>query len=353
MVERVWHRRTGHTVTDALLGLNWEEWEVNKFLGVISFVDGLAIDNNVNLKFKDAAGIAQDIMILSSGNVLRLRNPVGSIMIEPATGSPYVLPAVDNRYDLGTSGLRWRDGRFSRNVYAELFFSNQGALPNAALTATGEVRTDPEAATSTQTTKNSPPLKLRGKYWDGTVSVNRDATILHNIIDTAPTSQILFQIAGTDKLAIHQSEINFKTLPITNVGTVDGVDVSDLFTLLFPVIITDRPTSTTLSTTWTLLDEVETCIAVGEAGVPKDGYALTCIEVTTVSVGVRIQIICPDGTVIYGTAHTTTGVKYEKLPIDKAQLVNGVYSVQLYGRSDGVTASGGRLRGNHIVVRYD
>jgi len=64
MVERVWHRRTGHTVTDALLGLNWEEWEIKKFLGVISFADGLVLDNNVYLKFKDNAGVERGILRL-------------------------------------------------------------------------------------------------------------------------------------------------------------------------------------------------------------------------------------------------------------------------------------------------
>jgi len=63
---------------------------------------------------------------------------------------------------------------------------------------------DAEDATATDTTVDSPSLILRGSYWDGVSSVDRDATILHDIIDTTPTSQIGFEIEGTRLINFHQ-----------------------------------------------------------------------------------------------------------------------------------------------------
>jgi len=52
-------------------------------------------------------------------------------------------------------------------------------------------------ADATNATRDSSSAILRGKYWDGVASVDRDADIFHDIIDTTPTSQIGFEIAGT------------------------------------------------------------------------------------------------------------------------------------------------------------
>jgi len=55
----------------------------------------------------------------------------------------------------------------------------------------------PADASSTETLKDSPEAILRGKYWDGTTSVSRDAKMLHKLLSTTPESAIDFEIAGT------------------------------------------------------------------------------------------------------------------------------------------------------------
>ncbi|MEM2449039.1 MAG: hypothetical protein QXT14_08855, partial [Candidatus Bathyarchaeia archaeon] len=57
-------------------------------------------------------------------------------------------------------------------------------------------------ADSTNTLRNSFNLVLRGAYWSGSASVNRDAVIFHRMLSTTPTSEIAFQIAGADKAVL-------------------------------------------------------------------------------------------------------------------------------------------------------
>ncbi|MEM2590870.1 MAG: hypothetical protein QXE63_06460, partial [Zestosphaera sp.] len=61
-------------------------------------------------------------------------------------------------------------------------------------------------ADSTNTLRNSFNLVLRGAYWTGSASANRDAAIFHRMLSTAPRSEIVFQIAGID-LAMLRDEI--------------------------------------------------------------------------------------------------------------------------------------------------
>jgi len=53
-------------------------------------------------------------------------------------------------------------------------------------------------ANATTTLVNSPSKIFRGSYWDGVAAVDYDATILHRLLSTTPTSELAFQIAGTD-----------------------------------------------------------------------------------------------------------------------------------------------------------
>jgi len=74
-------------------------------------------------------------------------------------------------------------------------------------------------ANSTNTTRDSPSVVLRGKYWDGAASVDRDAKIFHDITDTTPLSQIAFEIAGTRIANLTDAgalEINEIYLDVTN-----------------------------------------------------------------------------------------------------------------------------------------
>jgi len=50
----------------------------------------------------------------------------------------------------------------------------------------------------TNTLRDSYNLVLRGAYWTGSASANRDAVIFHRMLSTTPSSEIAFQIAGVD-----------------------------------------------------------------------------------------------------------------------------------------------------------
>ncbi|MEM1557977.1 MAG: hypothetical protein QXG12_05245, partial [Thermoproteota archaeon] len=60
-------------------------------------------------------------------------------------------------------------------------------------------------ADSTNTLRNSFNLVLRGAYWNGSASANRDATIFHRMLSTTPTSEIVFQIAGVDMATLRDA----------------------------------------------------------------------------------------------------------------------------------------------------
>ncbi|MEM2373189.1 MAG: hypothetical protein QXI11_01975 [Thermoproteota archaeon] len=60
-------------------------------------------------------------------------------------------------------------------------------------------------ADSTNTLRNSFNLVLRGAYWSGSASVNRDAAVFHRMLSTTPTSEIVFQIAGVDMATVRDS----------------------------------------------------------------------------------------------------------------------------------------------------
>ena len=59
-----------------------------------------------------------------------------------------------------------------------------------------EIRT--RLASSTVQTNDSPLIDLEATYWDGTQSISRYAAIFHRMTSTAPSSELVLQIAGTD-----------------------------------------------------------------------------------------------------------------------------------------------------------
>jgi hypothetical protein len=71
-------------------------------------------------------------------------------------------------------------------------------------------------ASSTSPLQDSWTFKLIGRYWDGTASRDRDAQIIHRMLSTTPTSEIAFQIAGSDKLCIGDTYVDAKGLLFKN-----------------------------------------------------------------------------------------------------------------------------------------
>jgi len=61
-------------------------------------------------------------------------------------------------------------------------------------------------ATATETLRNTPPEILRARYWNGVASVDRDAEILHRMTSTVPESDLIFRIAGVDRIRIGDTE---------------------------------------------------------------------------------------------------------------------------------------------------
>jgi len=59
-------------------------------------------------------------------------------------------------------------------------------------------------ADSSNTLRDSGILSLRGAYWDSVAgaSKDRDAQIFHRMLSTTPTSELVFQIAGTSYLRV-------------------------------------------------------------------------------------------------------------------------------------------------------
>jgi len=77
------------------------------------------------------------------------------------------------------------------------------ARPRLEILSTGNFGPVAERATETETTKNSPSLYFIATYWDGSASVDRYAKILHRMLSTTPTSELLFQVpSGTNVMAI-------------------------------------------------------------------------------------------------------------------------------------------------------
>jgi len=85
-------------------------------------------------------------------------------------------------------------------------------------------------ADATNTTRDSPSVILRGKYWDGATSVNRDAEIFHDIIDTVPTSQIAVEVpSGTRILNIRDDGLYVPTKTLAVGKKPDSTKLIDLW----------------------------------------------------------------------------------------------------------------------------
>ena len=96
----------------------------------------------------------------------------------------HIVPYYDNSWDIGFINRRWKSIRFGISV--------EGFA---------------DAADSTNTIRDSPYLSLVASYWNGTQSVNRYSYIIHRMISTAPSSELVFQIAGVDYLRVGDNGI--------------------------------------------------------------------------------------------------------------------------------------------------
>jgi hypothetical protein len=135
--------------------------------------------NDTPLYGYDTGGAVREIIKIDSSN----RVVVGEyniLRMQMGARNEFV-PRGDKVSSIGATGLRWND-----IIYG------------------GQILGKSDDATSTTTTQDSPPIKLRGAYWDAVnlVSVDRDAIIFHRILNTTPESEFVFQIGGTDILLL-------------------------------------------------------------------------------------------------------------------------------------------------------
>jgi len=124
------------------------------------------------------ADAARDIGIAGLGfNIIRVRrlSSTGVYLYTDKDINP--VPAYDNARNLGRDIERW----------CRIWFGT-------------ELIGKSDDATDVETLKDSPSATFRGAYWDAVAaaSVDRDASILHRMLSTTPTSEIAFQIAGAD-----------------------------------------------------------------------------------------------------------------------------------------------------------
>jgi hypothetical protein len=85
-------------------------------------------------------------------------------------------------------------------------------------------------ATSTVTLQNSPPAALRGTYWDGVASRDRDAVVIHRMLSTTPTSEIAFQIAGVDYMRVGDRGVRIDRV-VFDPGSSVSVAAGEIYTL--------------------------------------------------------------------------------------------------------------------------
>jgi hypothetical protein len=106
------------------------------------------------------------------------------------------LTAVDARI-IGPNGLG-----IGRAAHADMEFRPRGIRINASVSYADIIFLAPSDASSTSPLQNSIRHIFRALYWDGTMSVSRDAAIFHRMISTTPTSELAFQIGGVDYLRV-------------------------------------------------------------------------------------------------------------------------------------------------------
>ena len=150
-----------------------------------------------NLIDSDYVGLQLIVGSRVSGYYLRLMKYDGSSwsgvldVNSDKTVTPYgsIIPSADNSIDLGSSSYRWKD-LYAINIYTN--YIESGLLSSGATF----LLLQPVDADSSNTLINSPVIMMRGKYWDGSASQSLDAKIYHSIVDTSPTSKLIFEFAG-------------------------------------------------------------------------------------------------------------------------------------------------------------
>jgi hypothetical protein len=81
----------------------------------------------------------------------------------------------------------------SRTYLSNIWFSEMTSLT---------MLTPANSASAGTTIVNSPALTMRGQYWNGSASVNIDASLVHVVQTTGPTTRLAFNVAGAERASV-------------------------------------------------------------------------------------------------------------------------------------------------------
>jgi len=134
---------------------------------VLKNLTRIEMPNNSAIAWYDSGGTLREILRLSGGDDVSLRNPISD------------------------SGLVIYDG-------GNIDITLRGTGKLLIFTDTLIRLTPITSADDSNTLINSPKLILRSRYWDGSASTDYEALIQHIMLDTAPSSKVSLQIGGTE-----------------------------------------------------------------------------------------------------------------------------------------------------------
>ncbi len=155
----------------------------------------------------------------------------------------HIVPYYDNSWDIGFINRRWKSIRFGISV--------EGFA---------------DAADSTNTIRDSPYLSLVASYWNGTQSVNRYSYIIHRMISTAPSSELVFQIAGVDYLRVGDNGIiaHRDILPNADAAINIGSDTLRINNVRAVTVTTGDLVLKNDKTRWRIVEEPDGLYAINE-----------------------------------------------------------------------------------------
>ena len=164
------------------------------------------LDNTKFINFND-----QGDLVIRSG-AMRFENVTGSFLLQvesSAGGNAGIALKRD-----GVEHGRFTLGPFGVEIYTFLggtdtikFFDSNALLrvQMGFVPGSADFQIIPENATSVSTLQDI-KLLLRGKFWNGSVSVDTDATIIHDVTSTSPESSLKFTVGAASDVFIIRSD---------------------------------------------------------------------------------------------------------------------------------------------------
>jgi hypothetical protein len=126
-------------------------------------------------------------------------------------------------------GYGFTSGRFNSPDKEIGYGATRDTFSSLFLTTTARIW-NRSPASSTSPLVDSGTFVLKGSFWDGVASRDRDASILHRMLSTTPTSEIAFQIAGVDYMRVGDRGVKLDRV-VFDPGTSVSVGAGATYTL--------------------------------------------------------------------------------------------------------------------------